>query len=71
MPTTLDNIEIQLTKLSLQPGDTLQVQFSRHVGTGELDTFCHGIRKIIPQGVRVIVLGPDAQLTHQPAAAQG
>lgn len=68
MPTTLENIEIQLTKLALQPGYTLQVQFSRYLSGEELDNFCASLRPIVPANVRVIVLGPDAQLTHQPAS---
>lgn len=67
MPTPLENIEIQVTKLALRPGDTLQIQFSRHVGGTVLYDFYQDIRKILPPGVRVIVLGPDAHLTHTPA----
>lgn len=67
MPTPLENLEIQVTKLALRPGDTLQVQFSRQVPGSVLYDFCQGIRQIIPPGVRVIVLGPHAHLTHTPA----
>lgn len=64
MPTPLENLEIQVTKLALRPGDTLHVQFSRHLRRHELDSFKDGIFRLLPPGVGVIVLGPDATLTH-------
>lgn len=67
MSTPLENLEIQVTKLAIRPGDTLHVQFSRHLHNEELDNFKHGLYRLIPPGVCVIVLGPDAHLTHTPA----
>lgn len=67
MPTPLENLEIQVTKLALRPGDTIQIQFSRQVRPDERAIFGDYLYRLLPPGIRVIVLGPHAHLTHTPA----
>ena len=67
MPTPLEKLEIQVTKLALRPGDTIQIQFSRQVRPDELALFGDHLYRLLPPGVRVIVLGPPAHLTLTPA----
>lgn len=58
----IDAIQVQLTKLELKAGDTLAVMMNQAMNGEQLHACSEHVRRFVPEGVKVLVLGQGVSL---------